>query len=666
METESKTGDSVAAGDATQSARTSPMTKERFMATYRFQGNEKFWEKWKAELENPNHNYHRLALESAQSYQRVQEQDQLIQVKDQLIQVKDQLLQELEQKAGSSSRNIERQRRFVLSVSTAAGNPSLRKRFRSKIVGNEPCRGGFVALKYYLDFVLAAREFQGYCPEEETKQLVIDALSRQGELLKKRTGKSLFPPVYEEEESPQSAVASDMLQLAIDWFQDSVGVARDCRLRVSHQMNVIGSTLPSDDVISSRRTGERNGDGIGTSVDGGSDKINDRIDLCVWFVHDEKSLGACVAAIGEYKPNNKSPEIRKAQADMYGSNIFFNHEKPCIIIDIAGGNTLSEWQISATGLVNIDGQTDDPSWETTPLYSGKGAEGIVSIAWGLVKAKPSFPRALKDFGRRLGPVVGLIGEHVYKAYDIAETRNPNIEVLKFMMGEDNVEIMESKDEKIKIVKMKRLPNDWTQKINAKDSFGQIIVELQKLHENFGPHGDIRVANLTSSGHIIDFDFVGRKFYPSTLNKISSDGRRHPTVEGWIDQQASTCGAEKEMEMTKFHDWFSLKKAMELFKPVDDSNAEVWNEICRIVWKDDTDESQLLDDYYKNLDIDAIFRRRDFTIELIDPDIPLPGTGNTPIKEQPTKPAPGGQSKRRKTGMNASPSMSSPQEKEPQK
>ena len=67
METESKTGDSVAAGDATQSARTSPMTKERFMATYRFQGNEKFWEKWKAELENPNHNYHRLALESAQT-----------------------------------------------------------------------------------------------------------------------------------------------------------------------------------------------------------------------------------------------------------------------------------------------------------------------------------------------------------------------------------------------------------------------------------------------------------------------------------------------------------------------------------------------------------------------------------------------------------------------
>ena len=490
-------------------------------------------------------------------------------------------------------------------------------------MGDHDCRGGFIAQKFYLDFVLASREFglEQFLLKEDKKQEAIQAVTELGSVLLKRPQNSLFWNDCVDEEGPQSAVASELFQVVISMLQHDKGIREDQdRLRVTHQQHVVARSLESEFELI-RMPPKK--DDKGMAKEGSREKTNktdDRIDVCVWFVHEDETLGACVLAACEYKPDHRDAEARIAQADMYGSNIFLLHKKPCIIIDIAGGNDLSNWKISANGLVEAEFSTEEFSFEKTHLYTGHGAEAIVMVAWGLIMARPSFPLQLSDFGERLGPNVGEIDGCIYKVYDRAVVRKPNLEVIKEITGDMQATLLSSKDESLHIMKMTSFPNDWKKEIFA-NIFPTIICKLKCLHETFGPHGDIRLANLLSSGHIIDFDFVGMTQYPDSLNLSSQDRRRHPDVEGMI-KAIKTKNARTTINIDKSHDWFSLGTVMKLFEPLNSDHNEVWTKICKHVTEGKVDLALKCDFNYK--------------IKLKNNNIPLRRTGYTPQKQAKNK------------------------------
>jgi hypothetical protein len=231
---------------------------------------------------------------------------------------------------------------LVLGASAAAKDEATRKEFREKQVGPEPCRGGFVAQQFYLDFVFAAREFQ----ELEVKDNIVAAVNNLADILKERKASSMFSNGYLNEESPQSGVASELFRLAIDLLEPKEK-NKHC-LRVTHQQPLVSNADCSEDasygIIQKKQKA-----GIGRGETRG--KSDDKIDICVWFVHPDELLGACVLAAIEYKPDTRGEMIRKVQADMYASNIAILHQKPCIIVDIAGGKDVERWEISANGFV---------------------------------------------------------------------------------------------------------------------------------------------------------------------------------------------------------------------------------------------------------------------------------------------------------------------------
>jgi hypothetical protein len=124
---------------------------------------------------------------------------------------------------------------LVLSTSTAARDETTRKEFREKQVGPEPCRGGFVAQQFYVDFVFAAREFQ----ELEAKDNVVSVVKGLANILKDRKEFSMFSNAYLDEESPQSGVASELFRLAIDLL-GTKEMNEHC-LRVTHQQSLVSN-----------------------------------------------------------------------------------------------------------------------------------------------------------------------------------------------------------------------------------------------------------------------------------------------------------------------------------------------------------------------------------------------------------------------------------------
>ena len=554
-----------------------------------------------------------MARMARQKAQELAEKDKEIAQKDkeiaQKIAQKDKEIEELKARADRDESN----RYLVLSVSEASKDPHTRKDFREKQLAEEPCRGGFIAQKFYLDFVLAAREFEKFGVFEE-KDNVVDQVAELGKILKNRVDHTLFNAEFIKEEAPQSALGSEMFRQAIDLLQPDQSNERQApRLRVTHQQNLVTSLERTDGtpfkILGKKRKSEKGSEGE-------PKKSTGKIDICIWFVHQDSSLGACVLAACEYKPSNAAEQIRKAEADMYGSNIVVLHQKPCIVIDIAGGNDLKKWTVSAYGLVKAE-FTGKTQMEKSPLYVGHGAEAIVMVARGLLEAIKSFPNALNQLGSRLGPVVGEIDGFVYKVYDNAKHRKPNIDAVKQLLDND-AELMSSKDDELKILKMKRMESNWKQKVSSQ-VFQKIIQKLSELHKDYGPHGDIRLANLLSSGHIIDFDFVKAEKYPSTYNLIHQDGQRHADVVKMIENIEQGAGDEELIEPKKIHDWFSLGRVMRLFRPIEDSDVASWTTVCEKVEKGEVPAGPDFPSY---------------AIELKDRDIPLKGTGNTPIKKQP--------------------------------
>ena len=501
-----------------------------------------------------------------------------------------------------------KQHYLVLSVSEVAKDPQLRAEFRDQQVAEEPCRGGFIAQKFYLEFVLAAQEFETF----ERKDSVVEEVAKLGEVLAvgSRKKHSLFNNSYLDEEAPQSAVGSELFRLAIDLLQQDRDTKDQMRLRVTHQQHLVTNIASPDSSPQEfkfiRKRKRESGKLKSKPVE--DKKSLDQIDICAWFVHPERTLGACVLAACEYKPSGIQETERKAQADMYGSNILILHQKPCIVIDIAGANDLEHWTVSAYGLVQAQFTKKSHLWETSPLYVGRGAEAIVMVARGLLAAQESFPSRLEEhYGSRLGPVVGKIDEFVYKVYDMAQHRKPNIDVVRMLLDKD-AELLISNDTQLEIVKMKWIPSDWKKNVST-EVFEEIIRKLRLLHENFGPHGDIRLANLLSCGSIIDFDFVRAERYPSTLNSISQDGTRHPDVEDMIHRIQENGDESSLIQPETSHDWFSLGQVMRLFQPTDESNASSWESFCEKVEKGELEPNPNMPN---------------FDIELKDRDMPLAG------------------------------------------
>mmetsp|Transcript_22061 Transcript_22061/g.51895 ORF Transcript_22061/g.51895 Transcript_22061/m.51895 type:complete len:603 (+) Transcript_22061:117-1925(+) len=511
-----------------------------------------------------------------------------------------------QQLANSSTSAIETKQYLVLSASATAKDTKERKNFRDKQVAEKPCRGGFIATKFYLNFVLAAREVNGSL---KNRDAIIKKVAALGEILNKRKDHSLFGTSCIDAEAPQSAIASELFRLAICLVSSEESTSPN-GLKVTHQQQLVTeiksemgleviSTTPKKRKINCNST----------------KKAQDEIDVCIWFSNPENSLGACVVAACEYKPSNTNADEREAQADMYGSNIIVLHQKQCIVVDIAGSNDVKAWKVSAHGLIKNE-FSESPAWEKTPLYKGTGAEAIVLVSHGLVNAKKFFPKALKQYGGRLGPSVGNIDGYVYKVYDNAKMRQPNIEVVKDLFDE-NAELLKSKDGDLRIIKMRMGESNWKAPVSS-NVFKQIIEKLQKLHEKYGPHGDIRLANLLSTGDIIDFDFVGLETYPSTLQLISQDGERHGDVKQMIEFVEK--GFDTSLEPATEHDWYSLGKVMSLFVPTDQSNCKAWDSFCRSV-----ETGSLIDSGIG-----------DFEIKLGDLSIPIKGTENTPEKKQPVQ------------------------------
>eukprot|EP00977_Amphora_coffeiformis_P023602 scaffold13742_cov157-Amphora_coffeaeformis.AAC.9 len=149
------------------------------------------------------------------------------------------------------------------------------------------------------------------------------------------------------------------------------------------------------------------------------------------------------------------------------------------------------------------------------MYQGHGLNALFSVALGLREAAREWTDDAIFQECRLGPVVAKHGNRVYKAYDDANYRSPNLETVKTMLDSMAV-LWESMNGKLLILEMEFKSSKWDSCSVPVGVFCDVMDKLKQLHEDGKVHGDIRLANLLNcekKGYIIDFDFVHQKFYP---------------------------------------------------------------------------------------------------------------------------------------------------------
>ncbi|KAG7368215.1 hypothetical protein IV203_030958 [Nitzschia inconspicua] len=595
-----------------------------------------------------------LIQQHVETKSTIAEKDSTIAKMKSTIHEKDDKLVELETKL----KRIKEQQRFleqpkkqliVSSVSEAAKNPIYLKSFRTRQVAQELCQGGFVCHKYFIEFTKAARLMtngedsrnQELKVLKSTMEKVKSELDKQYEdLLLQRVQNSLYPEEYLDEEAPQSALAADMLRFAVSKLleirrsQSNAGDVLESypHISVSHQFGIVSSvnlettdiigmlkkivntsgtcnsseTLPSQSFKSNEPVAST---GFGSITSFARSKINFRVDILCWFRHGGQASGGCCCCLAsvEYKPDHKDSVQREAQADMYASNIQILHQKPCLSVDIAGGNDISTWIISVHALVQRQSE-NEPLWDKSLLYRSKGTTAIVRLASGLIAAAPFFQKNMQDFGNRLGPVVGVADDRVFKAYDEATTRNPNIDLVREFVDE-RAQLWRSEDQKLEIIEMCYHENNWNDGKSVA-SFASILEKLSQLHAKGLVHGDIRLANLLSSGYIVDFDFVGRDYYPEGLNQLKTDGRRHKEVD-----DAIVSNSVQNIKPAVQHDTYSMAQVMKLFQV----QGEWWEQAIAEV------ESGNLDVAINNL------RKRGNAVAHLNSLIYSHGIGPSPLK-----------------------------------
>jgi hypothetical protein len=282
-----------------------------------------------------------------------------------------------------------------------------------------------------------------------------------------------------------------------------------------------------------------------------------------------------VLATMEYNPIERDGKARLAQRDMCATNTISLHRRPCIGIDIVGGNEVSKWNITAMayfGAVPLDGVC----FECSEMYRGQGLQAIFDVAVGIHEAAQGWSDDDTENEYRLGPVVAKHGnDKVYKAYYNAQFRKPNLSVVQEFF-DDAATCWESQCGKVAILEMKYRDSEWANLDVSSKVFVQILNTLGKIHTKGKVHGDIRLANLLHSdmeGFLVDYDFVGRDSYPQGLQLLGSDGKRHPDVA-----EAIEAASIHTLEMKPKHDIYSTGSIMALFSCVNEANEESWQSI----------------------------------------------------------------------------------------
>jgi hypothetical protein len=356
------------------------------------------------------------------------------------------------------------------------------------------------------------------------------------------------------------------------------------------------------------------------------EQVNQSIDVLIWFPHKKKRLGNCVLSNIEYKPSDSNETARVAQADMYTTNIMDIHDLPCISIDIAGGKKCSKWKITATAII-LNNPPVDPvktRWCKSLLFTGQGVKGICSIAAGLVAAYINYPIKKKDFGCRLGPVVGHIEKKVVKAYVNAKYRKPNLNLVQKNI-DPNAKLYSTTNnrKKIQILEMTYVEGTWIGDIKI-STFREILKKLLQLH-NYGlVHGDVRLANMLSAGVLIDFDLAGqhgRATYPYGFQLITQDGKRHRDIETAI--RFGSDNAIASVTLKTCHDCFSMAFVMTLFVSDVSNIQQRWESAVANVRSDELNKA-----------IKVLSKVKGKTVRLAKKDLAqLFGTGGTPKKNE---------------------------------
>jgi hypothetical protein len=512
---------------------------------------------------------------------------------------------------------------FVYSVSSVAKEIDAEgggTKYRDRVLKTDYVRGGFIAHPIFVEFTKAARRMrvEGNGPHDEDCDeewnLKKNQLEKRAVLLSRRKEKSLFQNEYYDAELPQSVLASELLREAL------VIVAGNSNHNIftTHQFPIVASMDDNENDHLEIRPNKKKKTDSDQSSSSTRKKLDFQVDVMSWFEHENSDIGACALAPLEYKPTNTKEEERKNQADMSATNIHYLNEWPCISADIEGGRKWTEWKISASAIFgSLD--EDGPLLEKSCMLDATGVDGLLCYAAGLLAAKQYFPKVREgiELWKRLGPVVGHDGKEgtkrkVFKAYDGASYRRHNIDLIREFIDKDAI-LWISHDDTLSMVEMQYFHSNWKKPVKV-SVFKKILRDLLTLHNKYGAHGDIRLANLLSTGQIIDFDFVGNGTYPPGLQLIQRDGKRHDEVE-----DASNKGTLDKLEIKKEHDWFSMAYVMNLFNAAADN--EKWIAAAMHTKEGDVDSAMsALNDLGEHVDV-----------ELQDNTIQLMGTGVTPQK-----------------------------------
>ncbi|KAG7344762.1 hypothetical protein IV203_032293 [Nitzschia inconspicua] len=478
--------------------------------------------------------------------------------------------------------NQQKRQLLVSNVSEAAYDSESLETFRSCQVAEGACLGGYVSHKMFIEFVKAAhlmtngdelRNEQVKTLKRTMDKVKSDMDTQYRPILSQRVPNSLFPVKYSGDGALFGSLAAEMLQFAVTELQQSqidVGlIPKTCPcLFVSHQL-IVSSTADQDsmDILESETTRPSKSK---------QQPVEFRVDILCWFNHRLPEMVSCCLASGLYCHYYLYEFFQhQANADMHASNIQILHQKPCLCIDIAGCYDVSSWVISVHALVKREfhGCWERPLWERSLLYRGSGMSAFVPVAAGLLAALANYPETTQDFGTRLGLVVGMVDGKAFKAYD-DDSRDvtPNIDLIREFVDETAQLWTSEENDKLAIVEMCYHKSKWSGGANV-ISFISILEQLQKLHGKGLVHGDIRLMNLLSTGHIIDFDLVGLEHYPEGLFQIELDGRRHPEV-----YEAIVCERAHLLKPTKEHDTYSMAQVMKLFQvKVEVEEGQWWEE-----------------------------------------------------------------------------------------
>jgi serine/threonine protein kinase len=519
-----------------------------------------------------------------------------------------------------------RNRYLMYSVSQTSKQPAKRKTYRDNVVLEQNFDGAFVAHKIYVEFVKASHQMveiiETRCFNkdngmmEQTNDVPVPVPVPEPVLVTANNNnnnttweskinmvKTFADDIFHHPadsmncdalnlEKVQSMLLTGLIQFAIVQEWDSRkkdGCTLRCPIQVTHQGEIYITVKETDTTNFEISTENRKRLYASVKEDESmednaneangllkKDKVHQIIDVLIWFPTKNLELGNCILSDVEYKASNADKVARIAQGDMYTTNILQAHRVPCILVDIVGGEDWNEWKITATAIVPNDGIfVDDsiPQWCKSQLYTGQGADGLCGLADGLVSAYESYPTKKDDLGLLLGPVVGKNGCKVAKAYINAKYRQPNLHLVKEFTDE-YANLYSTANKKIQLLEMNYVEDDWSKDITS-STFIDILTTLLKLHNNGIVHGDIRLANMLSTGVLIDFDLAGehdKATYPHGYQSIKRDGMRHNEII-----EAIANGTVTSVTLKTMHDCYSMAFVMRLFEA-----RECWTSITNVV------------------------------------------------------------------------------------